>query len=52
MDLLRRTNQHYWKVKNGRAAFSNFLTNTFAEDVSGCCLKDGKRFGWFHLDAN
>ena len=31
MEFLRRTNRHYWKVRNGRASFSSYLLNTFRE---------------------
>ena len=29
MELLRCTNRHYWKVRDGRAAFSRYLVSTF-----------------------
>lgn len=32
MELLRCTNPHYWKVRDGRAAFSTYLVNALTED--------------------
>lgn len=44
MDLLHLTNPNYWKVKNGRAAFSAFLANTFAkDDVLVAVAEGGKK---------
>jgi GNAT superfamily N-acetyltransferase len=31
MAFLRRTNRHYWKIKDGRAAFSRYLMSAFRE---------------------
>ncbi len=31
MIMLRRTNPHYWKVKNGRSAFTKYLEDVLAQ---------------------
>lgn len=34
MDLLKRTNPHYWKVRNGRSAFTGYLEGILAQKES------------------